>query len=62
VNLDTPIGPEELWRDANSCARCRSPTCAVPYDDRLAVRDHREVLLLAAPPARWWSRQIARSN
>jgi len=42
VNLDTPIGPEELWRDANSCARCRSPTCAVPYDDRLAVipRDH----------------------
>jgi len=48
VNLDTPIGPEELWRDANSCARCRSPTCAVPYDDRLAVRDHREVLLLAA--------------
>jgi hypothetical protein len=32
VNLDTPIVPEELWGDANSCARCRSPTCAVPYD------------------------------
>src|SRR5450759_4378887 len=28
---DTPIGLEESWRNANSCARCRSPGCAVPY-------------------------------
>jgi hypothetical protein len=43
VNLDTPIGPEELWRDANSCARCRSPTCAVPYDEAsgAVTDDHR---------------------
>ena len=31
---DTPIGLEESWRNANSCARCRSPGCAVPYEDR----------------------------
>src|SRR5450759_5045942 len=31
---DTPIGLEESWRNANSCARCRSPGCAVPYKDR----------------------------
>src|SRR5450759_3537884 len=30
---DTPIGLEESWRNANSCARCRSPGCAVPYED-----------------------------
>jgi hypothetical protein len=30
---DTPIGLEKSWRNANSCARCRSPGCAVPYED-----------------------------
>src|SRR5450759_5315344 len=34
---DTPIGLEESWRNANSCARCRSPGCAVPYEDPSAV-------------------------
>src|SRR5665811_1634777 len=35
---DTPIGLEESWRNANSCARCRSPGCAVPYEDPATER------------------------
>src|SRR5450759_1835653 len=41
---DTPIGLEESWRNANSCARCRSPGCAVPYEDPATGRPNAALL------------------
>src|SRR5450759_1050852 len=49
---DTPIGLEESWRNANSCARCRSPGCAVPYEDPATERRKPCLRQVGTAPAR----------
>ena len=45
---DTPIGLEESWRNANSCARWVVPfACAVAYDDPATGRPKAAVMVMA---------------
>jgi hypothetical protein len=52
---DTPIGLEESWRNANSCARCRSPGCAVPYEDPRPDKDRSQCRVFRRPPSGYQS-------
>src|SRR5674476_863097 len=57
---DTPIGLKESWRNANSCARCRSPGCAIPYEDAWVIAKLLRGLVEHGPD--FWTFWLARSG